>query len=341
MLVSIVIPAYNAESTLAQCLEACTRQNGAETEVIVVDDGSTDATRGIAESFPVSYVYQTNAGPAAARNHGTRVAEGEIVAFTDSDCVPAPDWVASLAAGFSDGVSAVGGSYSIANESRFLARMIHEEIAMRHAQFEEEVDFLGSFNVAYRKQDFEKVGGFDESFLSASGEDNDLAYRLSDAGGKLRFLGGAKVAHYHPTRLWPYLRTQARHGYWRMKLYVKHPDRAQGGDHYAGIVDLAAPALSLLALGCALLAALSLYGGVNAAWTVALSGAILAYALIRLPLPARMAARAHDTSLLLFWPVVLLRDVARALGMLRGIWEFMVRKGVHADGARAGNHSGV
>ena len=108
------------------------------------------------------------------------------------------------------------------------------------------MDFLGSFNVAYRKAAFEAVGGFDASFPCASGEDNDLAYRLQDVGGRLRFTREAVVAHHHPTRLWPYLRTQARHGYWRMKLYAKHIGRARRGDQYAGMADLAAPPLALL-----------------------------------------------------------------------------------------------
>ena len=129
--------------------------------------------------------------------------------------------------------------------------MVHEEIAVRHGQFGAEVDFLGSFNVAYRKEAFDAAGGFDDSFTRASGEDNDLAYRLRGAGNVLRFAKDAVVAHYHPECLWPYLRTQARHGYWRMKLYAKHPGRARSGDQYAGPADLAGPPLSLVLLGMA------------------------------------------------------------------------------------------
>lgn len=293
-------------------------------EIIVVDDGSTDGTRGIAESFAVRYVHQENAGPAAARNHGARVAQGEIVAFTDSDCVPEPDWVDALVSGFEDGVVAVGGGYDIANGSSPLARMVHEEIVMRHAGFDREVDFLGSFNVAYRRSAFEAVGGFDESFRIASGEDNDLAYRLSDAGGTLRFVADAKVAHYHPTRLWPYLRTQGRHGYWRMKLYAKHPNRAQGGDQYAGIVDLAAPALSLVSIASVAAAGFWLYGGASPILVAAALCFVLAYALTRVGLPSRMAARTHDPSMLGFVPVMMFRDVARGIGMLGGIWRFLL-----------------
>jgi len=246
MHVSIIIPAYNAEATLGECLAACVAQTHPHTDVIVVDDGSTDTTPTIAKNYPVEYIHQENGGPAAARNRGAQAAKGEIIVFTDSDCIAEPDWIEKLLAGFtSDDVVAVGGTYGIANDSSLLARMIHEEIKNRHQQFHEEVDFLGSFNVAYRKNAFDAVGGFDESFRMASGEDNDLAYRLHDRDGHLHFVADALVAHYHPTRLWPYLRTQFYHGFWRMKLYAKHPNRS-GGDQYAGIAEFAGPPVSLL-----------------------------------------------------------------------------------------------
>ncbi|MCH7908966.1 MAG: glycosyltransferase, partial [Candidatus Hydrogenedentes bacterium] len=230
-----------------------------------------------------------------------------------------------LLGGFDEGVVAVGGSYRIANRSKALARMVHEEIELRHARFDSEVDFLGSFNVMYRKDAFLELGGFDESFPAASAEDNDLAYRLQDAGGVLRFVRDARVAHYHPWRLRAYLRTQRQHGYWRMKLYAKHPRRARKGDRYAGIVDLSAPALSLAVMMCIPMLLLSAYGPTETLWLARAGwGLILAYTLLRVPMPSRMAVRTGDVRMLGFVGVVILRDVARALGMLSGAWRFLV-----------------
>lgn len=329
VLVSIVIPAYNAESTLAQCLQACARQTHPDTEVIVVDDGSTDGTPRIAQSFSVDYIRQENLGPGAARNRGAEAAKGEIVACTDADCVPEPEWIASLLQGFlSEDTVAVGGTYAIANASSALARMIHEEIAIRHEGFGRDVDFLGSFNVAFRREAFDAAGGFDPSFTYASAEDNDLSYRLADQGGGLRFTPEARVAHYHPERLWPYLRTQARHGFWRMKLYAKHPNRAKSGDQYAGLLDLSAPPLSLAAL--AALAVLLLSPAISApGWLVGCAGVVIAcYALIHVPLALRMAQRRREPAMLIFAGVAALRDVARALGMAQGMVVFLIlRKG--------------
>jgi glycosyltransferase involved in cell wall biosynthesis len=90
ILYSVIVPAYNAESTIGKCLDALERQNipRDEYEVIVVDDGSTDNMPGIVKRFPVKYISQQNKGPASARNRGAGEAKGEIILFTDSDCVP-------------------------------------------------------------------------------------------------------------------------------------------------------------------------------------------------------------------------------------------------------------
>ena len=124
-LVSIIIPAHNAAETLAECIEACRQQTYRPLELIVVDDGSTDDTPRIAWVHPVHYIRQDQRGPAAARNRGAREARGAILAFTDSDCVPAEDWAARLVDGFDEDTVAVGGTYGIANPDSKLARMIH------------------------------------------------------------------------------------------------------------------------------------------------------------------------------------------------------------------------
>ncbi len=327
MLVSIIIPAHNAEATLALCLKSCMSQTYAETEIIVVDDGSADSTASIAESFGVKCVNQKNAGPAAARNAGARKAEGGFLAFTDADCIPATDWVEQLVRAMHDDVAGTGGTYAIANAENLLARMVHEEIAVRHRDLDGEVDFLGSFNVMYTKDAFEGAGGFDESFKAASGEDNDLAYRIIDNGHKLVFTSAAVVTHFHPTKLLAYLKTQARHGFWRMKLYAKHPKRAPAGDKYAGVLDLAAPALSLLALACFTLvvAAVPFPALFRHAAKLFAVVAVLYFA-TRLPCPVRMYKRSGDISMLAFVAVSAMRDVARALGMLRGIWHFLIKR---------------
>lgn len=321
--VSIIIPAFNAEKTLAQCLEACRRQTYSDVQIIVVDDGSTDNTCSIAQRFGIHCLSQENQGPAAARNRGASEACGDILAFTDADCVPAADWIERLLEGFGEGIVAVGGTYGIVNSGSSLARIIHEEIQMRHEKFGEDVDFVGSFNMAVLAASFREVGGFDACFPAASAEDNDLSYRLLDAGGKLCFRRNAVVAHHHPSRLWSYLRTQARHGYWRMKLYAKHPARARSGDRYAGRFDLLGPPVAFVMLA-------GLGGvGVFHPWPLLMgvsSVPLIAGALYLLVLHGRMATRtakrAGDRRMLWYCLVGVLRDLARALGMAAGIVKF-------------------
>ena len=86
--ISVVIPVYNAERYLAQALESVARQTHAALEILVIDDGSTDRSGEVARSYPdsrVRVVWQPNGGPAAARNHGVRLARGGLLAFLDAD----------------------------------------------------------------------------------------------------------------------------------------------------------------------------------------------------------------------------------------------------------------
>ena len=95
---SVIVPAYNAAGTLPACLHALLHQTIArdEYEVIVVDDGSTDGTGETVPQSEVVLIRQTHRGPAAARNGGIRVARGELLLFTDADCVPTPNWIEAM-----------------------------------------------------------------------------------------------------------------------------------------------------------------------------------------------------------------------------------------------------
>ena len=192
--------------------------------------------------------------------------------------------------------------------------------------FGDTVNFLGSFNVAYRRKAFMEVDGFDENFRAASGEDNDLAYRLHDQGGIMRFVRSAVVNHYHPVKLFPYLRTQMNHGFWRMKLYAKHPKRS-GGDQYAGRLDFAGPPLALLSLVLYPLCVLTtlLHLGI---WPIVFIATVLlidVYVLVTWRNASDMHSRIHHRRSSWFFGIMLyLRDICRGLGLIRGVWTFMI-----------------
>ena len=230
--VSVIIPAYNASATIGRALEALSKQNYSQPfEVIVVDDGSSDNTADIVCLFAaVRYVRQDNAGPACARNHGARLAKGEFLAFTDSDCIPHEDWIAQLMQGFGrQRVGVVAGSYGIANPQSVLAQCIYKEILWRHASLMPEFPkAFGSYNFCAKKNVFDAVGGFNTGYRTASGEDNDLSYKIIGSGWRIYFERKALVDHYHPTRVVKYLNEQFRHGFWRVKMYRDFPSMMRG-----------------------------------------------------------------------------------------------------------------
>ncbi len=316
---TVVIPAYNAENTIGRTISAMLVGGMAADSIIVVDDGSSDRTAEVVKQYPaVKYIYQKNAGPAAARNTGWKASSSDVVIFTDSDCVPCPGWADALLAGFDspDGgeIGAVTGSYDIANGDRILPRLIHEEIKERHESYGRLIRFFGSYNVAIKREVLEKTGGFDESYRRASGEDNDLSYRIQKQGYKIAFAPGALVGHYHTVSLKKYLREQYTHGYWRIKLYKAHPGM-RGGDDYTKKKDIIEPPLSLSNLLS--IAALPFY-----APPFVLSAAAL-FA-IQLPWAVKIALRKKRVSYLAYAPVGFLRSYARGIGMLKGFIHFFI-----------------
>ena len=257
--VSVIVPTYNASATIGQTLEALSRQDCSQVfEVIVVDDGSVDDTARIVGSFSsVKYIHQDNAGPACARNHGAKLAQGEYLAFTDSDCIPHKNWISLLMEGFIAGeglaparkVAAVAGSYGIANPQSILARCIFKEIRWRHNNLMPAfLNAFGSYNFCVKKSVFDTVGGFNTIYRRASGEDNDLSYKIVQSGSWIYFQRKALVDHYHTTKVFKYLKEQFYHGFWRVKIYRDHPHMMRG-DGYTFWKDI----IEIPLAGCFLL----------------------------------------------------------------------------------------
>lgn len=317
--VTIVVPAYNCEKTIAGCLRASLAQiYSRDIEIIVVDDGSTDKTGEIIRAFPqVKYIRQENAGPASARNAGAAQARGEFVCFTDSDCTPHSDWVAKLMKHFDDvKVAVVSGSYGIANPKNLLARCVHAEIIWRHKfllpKFPKS---FGSYNFCVRKEVFAATGGFDVSYRAASGEDNDLSYKVLQSGAKIYFESNALVDHVHPEKLLKYLHEQFRHGYWRAKLYSRHPAMSKGDDYTFWKDMIEVPLTALLGISVLLLAVIP--GLIN----IVLVGALFLLALESMF--AGLMIAAPNPMAITYWSgAMALRAFCRTAGFLLGALRF-------------------
>jgi cellulose synthase/poly-beta-1,6-N-acetylglucosamine synthase-like glycosyltransferase len=310
--VTLVIPGRNCERTLARCLESVVPllHRRELKEIIFVDDGSTDRTAEIASGYPVRVLESGGRGPGAARNVGWRAAATELIWFIDSDCVAEPDALRKLLLHFQDKqVAGAGGSYGNLHPDSLLASLIHEEIVARHRRMPREVDFLGSFNVMYRRDWLELVSGFDERFKLA--QDAELSYRIREQRGVLRFDAHSVVLHHHPRRLVGYLKTQCRHGFYRVLLYHRHPGRVRG-DSYIGPLDAVLPVLVALG-GCGFV--ISWMRGHAWWWTVPLGLAPVAVAFVS----ARRLQRPPSQTCL-FVCLSLVRAVARGVGVIAGFW---------------------
>lgn len=236
---SVVIPVLDDLEGLSRCLEAlAVQETGFSFEVIVVDDGSTVNLEPVRIRFQgalhlVWERFSENAGPATARNRGIERARGEIVLFTDADCRPEADWVQRLAEPFSDPtVRGAKGVYRT-DQLDLWARLAQVEFSERYDCLREagDIDFVDTYCGAFRREDLLAVRGFDTSFRKADNEDVDLSFRIKARGGRFVFVPLARVWHRHREGLIGYVRLKFGRGYWRMKVYGRHPEKA-GRDSY-------------------------------------------------------------------------------------------------------------
>lgn len=190
--ITVVVPCRNEEDALRGCLGALLAQDppAPRHEVIVVDGGSTDGTARLAERMGVTLLHDGANGPSGARNIGIRHARGDIVAFTDADCVPGSDWLTRIAEVFAEDerVAGVAGALRMPRDT-FLGRLEDDEAGAMYR------GFITS-NVAYRRDVLLALGGFDESLQCA--EDYDLAWRALDAGYRIVHDPRPVVVHAPP-----------------------------------------------------------------------------------------------------------------------------------------------
>jgi len=237
MKVSVIIPAYNASKTIRSCLqEIISQASSFDCEVIVVDDGSKDETSLIIknEFKSVKLITQENAGPAKARNTGASVGSGDIIVFTDSDCVPDKGWLKAMVSPFKDREDIVGvkGIYKT-KQKEIVARFVQIEYedkydVMRRYKY---IDFIDTYSAAFLKKAFWEVGGYDCRFRVACSEDVDLSFKLSNLGYKMVFNPAAVVWHIHPSRFWDYMKKKYKFAYWRMLAIKNNPNKAYKDTH--------------------------------------------------------------------------------------------------------------
>jgi GT2 family glycosyltransferase len=193
--ISVVVPTCNRADRVERLLHALATQDLEEPfEVVVVDDASTDDTVQRLESFVTSLPLvvvgsDVNTGPAGARNRGWHRASGELIVFTDDDCVPDPGWLGALVGAFDEADIVVGRTRPPDDQLDRIGPFSNY-LDLEHNQS------FSTCNVGYRREVLEKLGGFDDvAFIWPNGEDTDLGLRAVKEGFRDRYAEQALVWH--------------------------------------------------------------------------------------------------------------------------------------------------
>jgi glycosyltransferase involved in cell wall biosynthesis len=199
--VSVVCSTYQRAQRLASLLAAIEAQTYPHDkfEVVIVDDGSTDGTSEYVEKFAADssltvrlVSLPSNTGRSAGRNTGWRAARGRVIAFTDDDCSPSPDWLSAGMAAMAEGATIVVGrtmpNPAQSGNSGPFSRT-------QNVDRESGTRYMHTCNVFYLRSDLEATGGFDPAFNKKGGEDTDLGWRLLDRGASVAFAEDAVVLH--------------------------------------------------------------------------------------------------------------------------------------------------
>ena len=237
--VSVIIPVLNGERTIRDCLVSLLRMDypPERREILVVDNGSTDRTAEIIKSLPVSYLHEDRKGASYARNRGIEASKGEILAFTDADCVVTSGWLRELVERFeNEEVGAVEGETvayptdtpleQFQGRTSSYARQIRLESPL--------APYVILTNVAFRREVFQRIGLFDPRFPAAGGEDIDFSWRFfQEIDLALRFSPKAVVFHRHRSTVWGFFSQQMRNGRGLAVLRSKYQSKDRKGASYA------------------------------------------------------------------------------------------------------------
>ena len=233
--VSVVICSHNGARTIRDTLEGLRHLDYPDFEVIVVDDGSTDATAMIADEYDARLIRTENRGLSSARNTGMANASGEIVAYIDDDARPDPHWLTYLAAAFLTTEHAGIGGPNIAppGDGPIADCVANAPGGPIHVLLTDQVaEHIPGCNMAFRKDRLQAVGGFDPRFRAA-GDDVDVCWRLQERGWTLGFIPAALVWHHRRNSVRTYWKQQQGYGKAEALLEAKWPQRYNTLGHFS------------------------------------------------------------------------------------------------------------
>lgn len=331
--ITAIVPAYNASATLAECIEALLAQRlDYPLEIIVVDDGSTDTTAAIVQHYAtqgVKLLQVPHKGAGAARNAGIKNASGNLLLFTDADCVPAADWAAIFVRAFAeDGdLAAAKGTYRT-RQRNLIARFVQAEYADRYRRMRKaaNIDFIDTYSAAYRREVLLQEN-FDSRYPGAIVEDAELAFRLAERGFKMRFVPEANVYHYHVTSFSGYFRRKFKIGYWRVAVYRQHPEKLRGDSHTPQIAKVQMLLVAIMIFAAMVSLVLRLISGSPKLARFFHNISLASVAIFGLTtLPFIKNTWTSDKTVALFAPIMLfVRALALTSGAICGIVQFAIK----------------
>jgi cellulose synthase/poly-beta-1,6-N-acetylglucosamine synthase-like glycosyltransferase len=244
------------------------------------------------------------------------VARGEIVVFTDSDCEPVSGFLAALTAPLRDHrIAATKGAYE-SNQRALVARFVQLEYQSRyrHTAAQSSIDFIDTYAACYRRVDLVQLGGFDPHFRVC--EDQELSFRMNEAGLNMRFVPDASTYHHHAETLWDYVRKKFRIARWKVSVLRKHPRRAIYDSHTPQTLKLEIASTYAVCVTAALLALRRRSRRAQ----LALAIALVAHASLTAEFVLRSASQ--DPAVAVAAPALLFcRDLALGAGLSVGLLE--------------------
>ena len=251
---SIIIPAKNEEKNIQQCLQsiATIAYPSDKYEVLLVDNGSTDKTVAVAESFGVKVFIYPELTISGLRNYAAKKAKGKILAFLDADCTVFPDWLGAASAWLDhEDVCCFGSPPEPPADGTWVQKSWF--LVRGKSSIVEDVEWLESMNMFVRKNIFDVINGFDESLQTC--EDYDLSIRLK-AHGRIVADQRIRAVHHGEAATIPHFyRKESWRGISNMKGLFQH------GFHWQEVPSLLIPVVYLLCIVVTLFLAVALLAG--------------------------------------------------------------------------------
>jgi glycosyltransferase involved in cell wall biosynthesis len=332
--VSFVIPVHNGAEYLDAVLQSVLAQaDGRPMEILVVEDGSQDRSAGILANYVSRGLARVVQGPrrgaTAALNEGIRRAKHPIICQVDQDVILQTGWMACLTDALRDrSVGAAQGYYVTPRDGGIWARVMGLDLENRYRPLlNRTVNHVCTGNTAYRADVLRAVGLFDETL--GYGYDNDMSYRLVEAGYRLVMRGEARSVHRWRDGWWGYLVQQYGFGYGRLDVVAKHRgDRVRGDDVSGFWMMLHAPLMGV-AVAAGALAAILFAAGLDARTPLLVSAGIAGgLAAERLVAGIRAALTFRDPAALLFAPMHVARDLAWVAAIV--VWSLKRLRGLRS-----------